>query len=53
MLWVDIEAASKISSEQVSKAVSLLIEVYKERKKVLVIGAGRITPPRTPGIRFF
>ncbi len=36
-----LEAASKISSEQVSKAVSLLIEVYKERKKVLVIGAGR------------
>ncbi len=36
-----LEAASKISSEQVSKAISILIEVYRDRKKILVMGAGR------------
>lgn len=36
-----LESASKISSEQVSRAVSLLVEVYKNRNKVLVMGAGR------------
>jgi 6-phospho-3-hexuloisomerase len=36
-----LESASKISSEQVSRAVSLLIEAYRDRKKILVMGAGR------------
>lgn len=36
-----LESASKISSEQVSRAVSLLVEVYRNRNKVLVMGAGR------------
>lgn len=36
-----LESASKISNEQVSRAVSLLVEVYKNRNKVLVMGAGR------------
>jgi len=36
-----LEASSKISSDQVSKALSMLIEAYRDGKKVLVMGAGR------------
>lgn len=36
-----LEASQKISSDEISKAVSILLEVYREKKKILVMGAGR------------
>lgn len=36
-----LEAVGKISVDQVNRAVDLLLEAYRERRKVLVMGAGR------------
>lgn len=36
-----LEASTKISSNEISRAISMLLEVYREKKKILVMGAGR------------